>query len=194
MFKKNDKHTWIRVADGRVVEKALMDYVLIEKGVISRLKDVHVYRGETAGMSDHYLVEARVLVAKDRYNRVARSRREVVKIEELKKPEKRQEFQERVGVAYDRVKVRVTGELEEEWQVVKECLLESASEVCGKRFVGGGIRKGSEWWNEDVKVVVEEKKRAYEEWLQCRTREKYDIYRTMKVEVKRRTRKSFGKS
>ena len=69
-----------------------MNCVLIEKGVISRLKDVHVYRGETAGMSDHYLVEARVLVAKDRYNRVARSRREVVKIEELEKPAKRQEF------------------------------------------------------------------------------------------------------
>ena len=135
-----------------------------------------------------------MLVAKDRCNRVARSRIEVVRIEELRKPEKRREFQERVSAAYDRVKVRVTGELEEEWQVVKECLLESASEVCGKRFVGGGIRKGSEWWNEEVKVVVEEKKRAYEEWLQCRTREKYDIYRTMKVEVKRRTRKSFGKS
>ena len=188
MFKKKrlNKYTWIRVADGRVVEKALMDYVLIEKGVISRLKDVHVYRGETAGMSDHYLVEARVLVAKDRYNRVARSRREEVRVEELKKPEKRREFQERVSAAYDRVKVGVIGELEEEWQAVKECLLESASEVCGKRFVGGGIRKGSEWWNEEVKLVVDEKKRAYEEWLQCRTREKYDIYRVKKVEVKRR--------
>ena len=40
-----------------MVEKAIIDSVLIEKGMISRLKDVHVYRGETAGMSDHYLVE-----------------------------------------------------------------------------------------------------------------------------------------
>ena len=32
--------------------------------------------------------------------------------------------------------------------------------------------------------MVEVKKRAYEEWLRCRTRENYDIYRAKKVEVK----------
>ena len=48
------------------------------------------------------------------------------------------------------MKVGVNGELEEEWQPVKEYPLESGSEVCWKRFVGGGIRKGSEWWNEEV--------------------------------------------
>ena len=45
---------------------------------------------------------------------------------------------------------------------MKESLVGHASEVCGKRFVGGCMRKGSEWWNED-----EEKKRAFEGWLQC---------------------------
>ena len=54
-------------------------------------------------------------------------------------------------------------------------------EVCG-----GGIRKGSEWWNDEVKVVVEGKKKEFEEWLQCRTREKYEIYKAKNVEVKRR--------
>ena len=86
-------------------------------------------------MSDHYLIEARVLVAKDCYKRVARCRREVVRIEELRKPEKRREYQEKVSVAYDRVKVGAIGELEEEWQVVKDCLVKSANDVCGKRFV-----------------------------------------------------------
>ena len=53
------------MAIGEVVEKALMDYVLIERRMIGRLKDVHVYRGVAAGMSDHYLVEAKVIVAKE---------------------------------------------------------------------------------------------------------------------------------
>ena len=187
MFRKKriNKYTWIRVAHGRVEEKALMDYVLIERRMVGRLKDVHVYRGEAAGMSDHFLVEARVLVAKEWCSRAVRSRREVVKIEELKKPERMREYQERVKAAHEGVKDRTVGEVEEEWMAVRDCMVLNANEVCGKRFVGGGIRKGSEWWNEEIKMKVEEKKRAYEEWLQCRSREKYEIYKEKNVGVKR---------
>ena len=42
-------------------------------------------------MSDHYLVETRVIVAKEWFTRAARCRREVVKVEELRKPEKKKE-------------------------------------------------------------------------------------------------------
>ena len=63
-FKKKgiNKYTWIRVANGRVIERALMDYVLITKRMVGRLKDVHVFRGVAVGMSDHFLVEAEVVV------------------------------------------------------------------------------------------------------------------------------------
>ena len=44
-----NKYTWIRVANGRVIERALMDYVLITKRMVGRLKDVHVFRGVAAG-------------------------------------------------------------------------------------------------------------------------------------------------
>ena len=91
-----------------------------------------------------------------------------MKVEELKKPEKKQEYQDKLKEAYDRVKEGEAGELEEEWGLMKESLVGHASDVCGKRFVGGCMRKGSEWWNEGVKVKVEEKKRAFEEWLQCK--------------------------
>ena len=37
-----------------VTERALMDCVLITKGMVGRLKDVHVFRGVAAGMSDHF--------------------------------------------------------------------------------------------------------------------------------------------
>ena len=55
-FKKKEinKYTWIRVANGRVIERALMDYVLITKRMVGRLRDVHVFRGVAAGMSDHF--------------------------------------------------------------------------------------------------------------------------------------------
>ena len=158
-FKKKEinKYTWIRVANGRVIERALMDYVLITKRMVGRLKDVHVFRGVAAGMSDHFLVEAEVVVAKEWGNRVVGCTREVVKVEELKKPEKKQEYQDKLKEAYDRVKEREAGELEEEWRLMKESLVGYASNVCGKRLVGGCMRRGSEWWNEGVKMKVEEK-------------------------------------
>ena len=49
-----NEYTWITVANGRVIEIALMDYVLITKRIVGRLKDVHVFRGAAAGMSDHF--------------------------------------------------------------------------------------------------------------------------------------------
>ena len=37
-----------------------MDYVLITKRMVGRLKDVHVFRGVAAGMSDHFCSTERV--------------------------------------------------------------------------------------------------------------------------------------
>ena len=170
------------MANGRVIERASMDYVLIIKRMGSRLKDVHVFRGVAAGMSNQFLVESKVVEEKEWGNRVVRCRREVVKVEELK----RQEYQDRLKGTYDRVKEREAGELEEEWGLMKESFVGHASDVCGKRFVGGCVRRGSEWWNEEVKMKVEEKKKAFEEWLQCNSMEKYERYREKNVETKRK--------
>ena len=160
-FKKKgiNKYTWIRVANGRVTERALMYYVLITKRMVGRLKDVHVFRGVASGMPDQFLVEAKVVVAKEWRNRVVGCRREVVRMEELKKKtEKKQEYQDRLKETYDGVKEREAGELEEECGLMKESFVGHAINVCGKRFVGGCVRRGSEWWNEGVKMKVEEKK------------------------------------
>ena len=73
-----------------VIERALMDNVLITKRMVGRLNDVHVFRGVAAGMSDHFLVEAEVVAVKEWGNRVVGCRRKVVKVEELKKTEKKQ--------------------------------------------------------------------------------------------------------
>ena len=121
---------------------------MITKRMVGRLKDVHVFRSVAAGMSDHFLVEVKVVVAKEWGNRVVGCRREVVKVEDLKKPEKRQEYQDRLKGTYDRVKEREAGELEEEWGLIKKSFVGHVSDVCGKRFVGGRMRRGSEWWNE----------------------------------------------
>ena len=45
---KNDvyKCMWLRIAEARVVDKALMDYVLLPRRMLGRLLDVKVWRGE----------------------------------------------------------------------------------------------------------------------------------------------------
>ena len=42
------------MAEERVVDRALMDYVLFPKQMLGRLLDVKVWRGESAGMSDKF--------------------------------------------------------------------------------------------------------------------------------------------
>ena len=54
------------------------------------------------------------------------------------------------------------------------------------------MRRGSEWWNERAKIKVEEKKRAFEEWLQCNSVEKYERYREKNEEANERWRKQRG--
>ena len=51
-FKKNDEHkyTWLRMSEGRVVDKGLMDYVLLPRRMLGRLLDVKVCRGEGGGV------------------------------------------------------------------------------------------------------------------------------------------------
>ena len=47
-FKKNDvyQYTWLRMAEGRVVDKALMNYMLLPRRMLGRLLGVKVWRGE----------------------------------------------------------------------------------------------------------------------------------------------------
>ena len=49
-------------------------------------------------------------------------------------------------------------------------------EVCGmKRVRGRGIKRGSEWWNEGVKKVLEEKRQLFERWLLSKRSEEWEL-------------------
>lgn len=191
-FKKKsvNKYTWMRVDGGRVVDRAMMDYVVIMRRLVGRLKDVHVRRGEGAGMSDHFLVEARIEVAKEWKNKRGGVKREVIKVEELNKVEREQDYSEKMRVEYELVREREVGGVEEEWKMFMDNILRSAREVCGMKRVGGYVRKGSEWWSEEVGTAVGEKRKAFEEWLQNKNDVTYERYKTKKLEVKRKVREA----
>ena len=71
-----------------------------------------------------------------------------------------------------------------EWEKLRDMVMECTNDVCGMRRVGGQRRKGSEWWNEEVRRAVDEKRKAFEEWLQKRGSVTYDRSRAQRVAVK----------
>ena len=78
--------------------------------------------------------------------------------------------------------------MEAEWLCFREGVLKCAKEVCVMRRMGGSKRKGSEWWDEEMRMAVGEKRWAYEEWLQRGTVEAYERYKRKRVEVKWKVR------
>ena len=102
--KKRDvyKYTWLRMAEGRVVDRALMDYVLLPERMLGRLIDVKVFRGEGGGMSDHFLVDARLKFVGG-LRRAGRTEgvRNVLKVSELNNSVKEMTYQESLHGQYE---------------------------------------------------------------------------------------------
>ena len=163
------------MAEGRVVDKALMDYVMLPRRMFGRLLDVKVWRGEWGGgLSDHFLVEARLkLLGGWRSTGRMEGVRNVFKVSELNHSGK-----------YEVWRGGEVESVEKEWEKFRDMVMECTNDVCGMRRVGGQRRKRCEWWNEKEGRAVAEKRRTFEEWLQRRDRVIYDRYRAQRVAVK----------
>ena len=88
--------TWVR---GVNVRKTCIGYVLISRSFEDRLRNLNALRGARGGMSDHYLVEAKLKV-KTRYWRGRtegggmRGGVEVIKAREIGQKESKKSFRE----------------------------------------------------------------------------------------------------
>src|SRR5258706_5276346 len=61
------------------------------------------------------------------------------------------------------------------WKGLKDCLLETSEEECGRTK---GLTKHREtwWWNQEVAKVVEEKRSRFKTWNRTRTEEDRALY------------------
>ena len=190
-FKKKviNKYTWRRTAHGRIVEKALMDYVVVSRRALKHVLDVKVMRGVASGMSDHFFVEGKIRVGMSRVkNRNDGAVRKALKVSELKKREKAEEYQERLLREWNLMSGLECVGVEEEWQKFKSAVLECAEKVCGMRRVGNGVRRGGEWWCEEVRMAVKEKRQAFEVWLQRKDGASYEMYKEKRRLARREVR------
>ena len=191
-FKKRDvhKYTWVRKVRGEIVESALMDYMCISGKYKARVTDVNVLRAAGDVQSDHHLVVCKVKVKRGGAPPPPRGEvREVVKVERLKDDGCKEMFEDGIKEEWLVHKEREIGNVEEEWMAFKNAVIRCASSACGlKRLSKRGIRKGSEWWNEEVERLVRNKRELYKVWLQNRCSENYDRYKVVRNEVKRAVR------
>lgn len=51
------KYTQEKLNGGEVVDRGWLEYVLLERGMIKRLKAVHMFRDEAASIFNNFLVE-----------------------------------------------------------------------------------------------------------------------------------------
>lgn len=55
---------------------------------------------------------------------------------------------------WNAVKGQESGDMAGEWQLFRSFVIGYAEEVCGMRHVGGGMRRGSERWCEEISLAV----------------------------------------
>ena len=109
--------------------------------------------------------------------------KEVIKVSELSKRVKEQEYAEKVRMAYEMIEQQEIRSVEEEWKVFRD------SDEVRKRGVWlwtGWARdkKGSEWWNDKVRLAVLQKRKVYEKGLQQETEQVFEEYREERWKVK----------
>ena len=181
-FQKKLVHKFTREGENGQ-ERSLIDYVLVDEKSKRFLEDVNVYRGAAGGMSDHYLVEAKVKMrgcSKRGSGEAVRKR--VVKVSEFEKSEVREAFRRLVMSEWERVKNTSISSVEEEWKLFKSMVLRCAASVCGYKSVGRKS-KGSAWWDEEVKELVKEKRRLFEVYISDRSARNREVYKRKNREV-----------
>ena len=152
------KYTWTSGIDG---SRALLDYVLVDRRMKGELLDVNVRRGLRGEVSDHEVVEARVRIIRKKEWRRKKSKKRVIKVRELDKREVAERYEKKIEGNWKEMERMEEGSIEEEWENFRGRVLKSAEEVCGTRVLGVRARR-NEWWDEEVKILVEEKKELYE--------------------------------
>ena len=113
-----------------ILDKALMHYVLLPRRRLGRLLDMKVWRGEGGGMSDHFLVEARLkLLGGWRSAGRMEGVRNVLKVSELNNSVKERAYQESMRGNYE-----VWRGGEREWEKLRDIVMECTNDVCGHKL------------------------------------------------------------
>ena len=130
-------------------ERSQIDYVLMDEKSKSLVENVNVYRVTAGGMSDHYLVKAKVRMKSfSRREREEVTAKRVVRVSELEKEVVRETFAILIVDECKRVRNTSVLSVEEEWEMFRSTVMTYAAWVCGyksierkREGVPGGVKR-----------------------------------------------------
>lgn len=181
------KYTWVQPTRGL---RSIIDYMIQRQNSKLRTTDVRAFRGPECG-SDHYLLVAKVIV---NYRKTQPKERppeqSTSKLPNTIKYNLDSLRQDSVKFLYklrlaNKLQLIQTGNLNPEdiYQHTKRCIHEAASESLG--CVENTKKQNSEWWSEELGELVENKKRAYKQWLNTQD----NVDRQRYVQLNRKVKK-----
>ncbi|XP_046994414.1 uncharacterized protein LOC124606476 [Schistocerca americana] len=151
-LKKQDSHKITRYGwDGK--SKTFIDYILTDKLTGGKVRGTKVIQGEHLD-SDHRLLVAGLNYKMKSLNAVQKMPK--IKEWKLKEKENKESFQNLVAQKLPKTE---RGSVEEERNLFKISVVNSAVQICGK--TKGKVRdKEISWWNDRVKDTIKKRNRA----------------------------------
>lgn len=184
-----------KITFSSAVGNSVIDYFIYDREIRQYFRDVKVIRGAEIG-TDHLLLVADTKILRTR-KPIAKAY-EAIKVRALDDPEKRKLYSAKLEESL-RV-LDLDGDAEKQWSALKTTIRRTAQEICGlQKFTYKGKR--SKWWNDNVKLVINQKKQAWKSYQRHRTPENFAEYKRARNEAKavvkvqkRITWEEFGKS
>ncbi|XP_046662937.1 craniofacial development protein 2-like [Homalodisca vitripennis] len=161
--KQIHRFTWQQNTKGL---RSIIGYVITKQESSIKILDVRVQRGAVCG-SDHFLVKAKI----DLKVRASGNRKELGEVQlQIKQPRyniDRLKHSSNVFLYKLRLARKMTQPqvvTEQMYYQLKACINEAAKEALGEEETKRNGRK-SYWWSEEIRGLVEEKKKLYLTWL-----------------------------
>jgi hypothetical protein len=162
-FLKKDNHLITYDTKGA---KTQVDYILLKRRDLKRVKNIKVIPGEECATQHRLLVcDFLVMICPE----ARRKFQPKVRTWKLKDQEVQKKFQK---AFVETIRDYQAADVEECWRQFKEGLLSSANSVCGhtKKHIW---RKETWWWDEEVNIAIQRKRRCYKAWKKGGSREEY---------------------
>ncbi|CAG5135514.1 unnamed protein product, partial [Candidula unifasciata] len=116
-------------------------------------------------------------------------REEIINTKKLEEENIKHEFELEITKAFADI-AKEPVRIEEEWDYYKSTITKILKDKCGTRKTGKGKKKGTAWWNEEVKEAVSNKKKMFQIWLKTKDEKDYIRYRLTRRDTKRTIKKS----
>jgi len=167
--------------------RSIIDYILTNKILSPLVNDTNVFRGYDV-TTDHYLLISKIRLPKEWYKFTKRTLRqeEIFRVYLLEDPSIKLLYQRRLekNLMHSPCSLNI----DVEWQTLKNTLQQAANETLGKRKKRRHKRRLI-LWNEDIKNLIENKKKPYLRYLTTSSETDKLEYKRLVAIVQRETRK-----